>query len=107
LRGTRITLVMAGLLALVALSVGDSRAGAWSPRGFDGFVRPEPIVSPVKVFRDCQEIALCNGCKPVYKCRACEYKRTCTRGVCSWSDVCVWSPYMKVLPPGARIIRIR
>jgi hypothetical protein len=108
-RGTRITLVLAGLLALclVGISAFESYAGAWTPRGFAGFVHPEPIVSPVKVFRDCQEIALCTGCKPVYKCRSCEYKRTCTGGVCSWGDVCVWGPYVKVLPPNARIIRIR
>jgi len=108
-RGTRITLVLAGLLALclVGISAFESYAGAWTPRGFPGFVRPEPIVSPVKVFRDCQEIALCTGCKPVYKCRSCEYKRTCTGGICSWGDVCVWGPYVKVLPPNARIIRIR
>ena len=106
-RSTRITLVLAGLLALVALSFGDSRAGSWSPRGLEEGAAPAPIATPVKVFRDCQEIALCTGCKPVYKCRSCKYQKACSRGYCEWRDVCVWGPYVKVLPPNARIIRIR
>ena len=57
------------------------------------------------VWRDCQRIAICTGCRPVYKCRSCSYKRTCAGGVCGWGDVCVWGPYVKVLPRGARIIR--
>ncbi len=57
------------------------------------------------VWRDCQRIALCQGCRPVYKCRSCSYKRTCAGGICGWGDVCVWGPYVKVLPRGARIIR--
>ncbi len=55
-------------------------------------------------WKDCQEIAQCTGCRPVYKCRSCSYQRECVRGLCQWGDVCVWSPAMKVLPPGARII---
>lgn len=109
LRGTRITLFLAALLALclVGFSALEGYAGPWTPRGYAGFVRPEPIATPVKVWRDCQEIALCSGCRPVYKCRSCEYKRTCSGGLCSWGDVCVWGAYVKVLPPGARIIRAR
>ena len=57
------------------------------------------------VWRDCQRIAMCSGCRPVYKCRSCAYKRSCTAGVCGWGDVCVWGPYVKVLPRGARIIQ--
>jgi hypothetical protein len=57
------------------------------------------------VWRDCQRIAMCSGCRPVYKCRSCSYKRTCAGGICGWGDVCVWGPYVKVLPRGARIIR--
>ena len=57
------------------------------------------------VWRDCQRIAMCSGCRPVYKCRSCAYQRSCTAGVCGWGDVCVWGPYVKVLPRGARIIR--
>lgn len=104
-RIARITLALLGLLGLMALSFGDSRAGAWSPLGFEDAAAPAAIATPVKVWRDCQEIALCTGCKPQYKCRSCQYKRTCAGGLCSWGDVCVWGPYLKVLPPGARIIR--
>ncbi len=103
MRNARIALVLAGLLALSLGALGQ--AGAWSPSGFAGAVPPAPIATPARVFRDCQEIALCTGCKPVYKCRSCEYQRVCTRGVCEWRDVCVWGPYVKVLPPGARILR--
>jgi hypothetical protein len=108
-RISRITLVLAGLAALcfVALSALDGQAGAWSPQGFGEAAPPAPIATPAKVFRDCQEIALCTGCKAVYKCRSCTYQKSCAGGLCSWRDVCVWGPYVKVLPPGARIIRIR
>lgn len=107
MRSVRITFALLSLMALMALSLGDSRAGAWSPFGMEDAAHPAPIATPVKVWRDCQEIALCRGCQPRYKCRSCEYKRTCAGGVCSWGDVCVWGPYLKVLPPGARLIRIR
>jgi hypothetical protein len=107
LRYARIIWGFAGLAAfcLVALSAMDGKAGMVSPGG--AAAQHEPLVTPVKVWRECQEIALCTGCKPRYKCRSCEYKRTCTRGLCSWNDVCAWSPFMKVLPRGARIIRLR
>lgn len=103
MRKARVALVLAGLLASSLAALGQ--AGAWSPAGFGDAVPHAPIATPAKVFRDCQEIALCTGCKSVYKCRSCEYQRVCTRGVCEWRDVCVWGPYVKVLPPGARIIR--
>jgi hypothetical protein len=61
--------------------------------------------TPVAVWKDCQAIARCTGCKPVYRCRSCSYQRTCQGGVCGWGDVCVWGPYVKVLPRGARIVR--
>ena len=57
------------------------------------------------VWKDCQRIALCTGCRPVFRCRSCQYQRSCQGGVCGWGDVCVWGPYVKVLPRGARIIR--
>ena len=59
------------------------------------------------VWKDCQRIAMCSGCRPVYKCRSCSYQRTCAGGICGWGDVCVWGPYLKVLPRGARIIQVR
>jgi hypothetical protein len=57
------------------------------------------------VWKDCQRVALCEGCRPVYRCRSCSYQRTCQGGRCGWGDVCVWGPYVRVLPRGARIIR--
>jgi hypothetical protein len=62
------------------------------------------IEAEARVWKDCQRIARCTGCRPVYKCRSCEYQRSCAGGQCGWIDVCVWGPYVKVLPRGARII---
>lgn len=107
MRTARISLVLAGLLALsaVALSAMDRSAGAFSL--FGDVVRPAPIATPVKIYKDCQAIAFCNGCRTVYKCRSCNYRKVCNRGLCEWRDICVWGPYVRVLPPGARIIRVR
>lgn len=107
MRITRIILGLAGLIALglVAFAAFDGEAGAWFPRGLSDMGQPAPMATPVKAFRDCQEIARCSGCRPVYKCRSCKYQKRCYRGLCEWRDVCVWGPYVKVLPPGARIIR--
>ena len=106
LRTARITLALIGLLALVALSIEDGRALTLGPQGMER-TAPAPIATPIKAFRDCQEIARCSGCRPVYKCRSCTYQRVCYRRLCEWRDVCVWGPYRKVLQPNARIIRIR
>ncbi|MGB5833805.1 MAG: hypothetical protein WBG92_17700, partial [Thiohalocapsa sp.] len=97
---------LVGLLALIALSMLWGEAEAVSPMGLER-AETVPIATPVKAFRDCQEIARCTGCKPVYRCRSCTYQRACTRGFCEWRDVCVWGPYVKVLPRDGRIIRIR
>lgn len=98
-------LASAGLLAacLFALPASEGRAGA--PGDIGSALQHQPLVTPVLVWRDCQRIAMCTGCRPVYKCRSCAYKRQCFRGRCQWGDVCVWGPYLKVLPRGARIIR--
>jgi hypothetical protein len=79
---------LAGLLAagFVALTAGEASALKW---------------------KDCQEIAECTGCRPVYKCRSCSYQRQCIRGLCQWGDVCVWSPALKYLPRGTRIIQVQ
>jgi hypothetical protein len=108
-RIVRITLGLAGLaaLCLAALVALDGTAGAVPPGASRDAVHTPKLAMPVKVWRDCQEIAFCEGCKPRYKCRSCTYQKACSRGYCEWRDVCVWSPFMKVLPPGARIIRIR
>ncbi|HUU66068.1 MAG TPA: hypothetical protein VMW57_02145 [Methyloceanibacter sp.] len=107
MRYARMLLVLVGLVALglVALSALDGEAGVWSPRGLSEAGQPAPMATPVAVWKDCQEIARCSGCQPVYKCRSCTYQRTCARGLCSWGDVCVWGPYVKVLPRGARFLR--
>jgi hypothetical protein len=106
LRYTRISLALAGLVALglVALPAPEAKAGAIMHYG-TGVALTHALWSPVAVWKDCQEIALCTGCKPVYKCRSCTYQRTCAGGLCRWGDVCVWGPAVKVLPRGARIIR--
>ena len=77
-----------GLLAVgfLALAAGEAKAIVW---------------------KDCQKIAMCTGCAPSYRCRSCTYQRTCQGGICGWGDVCVWGPYLKVLPRGARIIQVR
>jgi hypothetical protein len=79
---------LAGLLAacVMALPAGEAKAIVW---------------------KDCQKIAMCTGCKPSYRCRSCSYQRTCQGGICGWGDVCVWGPYLRVLPRGARIIEVR
>jgi len=57
-----------------------------------------------RVWKDCQRIAMCTGCQPAYRCRSCTYQKTCKYGLCEWGEVCVWGPYLRVLPRGARII---
>ena len=106
MRKTRMTFALVGLLALSALFGAGAQVWAWGPAGFEA-PPPPPMATPVKAFRECQEIARCSGCRPVYKCRSCTYQRVCSRGRCEWRDVCVWGPARKVLPQGARIIRVR
>ena len=93
-----------GLVLCVLISAG----AVWSA-GAVSLPRTEPAplsnaVIPVKVWRDCQRIARCSGCKPVYRCRSCQYQRTCDGGRCGWADVCVWGPYLPLAPKGVRII---
>ena len=100
-----LALALAGLLALGLgmLAERDAQAGGF---GRIGSASEAPkLYTPVLKFKDCQRVALCEGCAPLFRCRSCEYKRTCDGGVCGWGDVCVWGPYVKVLPRGARIIR--
>lgn len=78
---------------------------AASPTSIVSALPHQPLATPIKVWKDCQEIAMCTGCKPVYRCRSCSYQRTCQGDRCGWGDVCVWGPYVKVLPRGARIFR--
>ncbi|MGV1015599.1 MAG: hypothetical protein ACOYB4_11575 [Methyloceanibacter sp.] len=105
MRKAWLMLILAGLMAAgygTFLS-GDVRAAPLMPIASP--LQPEPLWTPVRVWKDCQAIAMCTGCRPVYRCRSCTYKLTCRARQCSWGDVCVWGPYVKVLPRGARIIR--
>ena len=54
------------------------------------------------IWKDCQRIAMCTGCAPRYRCRSCQYQRTCQGGVCGWGGVWVWGPDRRGLRRGAR-----
>ena len=100
-------LVLAGLLVacLGALSGTDVKADMAG--GLGGALPHQSLLTPVRIWRECQAVAMCTGCRPVYHCRSCSYQRTCPYGICQWGDVCVWGPYVRVLPRGARIIRVQ
>lgn len=100
-------LIALALAAVVAIGLGmvakrDAQAGAFGQLG--SAVETQPLYTPVLKFKDCQRVALCTGCKPVFRCRSCEYRRTCEAGRCFWGEVCEWGPYVRTLPRGARII---
>lgn len=100
--GLFLALVLA--LSLGALLPGEVTAGAPTAGTMAGAVQHQSPVVPVLVWRDCQRIARCNGCKAVFRCRSCTYQRVCPRrGPCEWSDVCVWGPYIPVAPRGVPI----
>jgi hypothetical protein len=105
MRKTLITLALAGLMAACLGALPGTDASAGMPGEVGSALQPEPLWTPVLIWKDCQRIALCTGCRAVYKCRSCSYQRTCAGGICGWGDVCVWGPYLRVLPRGARIIR--
>lgn len=98
-------LILAGLMAagFGLFASFDTRAA--SPTALSSALQHQSLLTPAKVWKDCQAIAMCTGCRPVYRCRSCTYQRTCQGGRCGWGDVCVWGPYVKVLPRGARILR--
>ena len=82
----------------------------WLMLGLGGLVAAGALALPAGdadalIWKDCQRIAMCTGCAPRYRCRSCQYQRTCQGGVCGWGDVCVWGPYLRVLPRGARIVQ--
>ena len=105
MRKALLTVIMAGLMAACLFTLPATEARTGAPGDIGAALQHEPIFTPVLVWRDCQRIAMCSGRRPVFKCRSCSYRRTCAGGICGWGDVCVWGPYMKVLPRGARIIR--
>lgn len=99
-----LALALAGLVAvgLGMLAERGAQAGAFGQLG--SAVEAQKLYTPVVKIRDCQRVALCTGCTPVFRCRSCDYKRSCEAGRCFWGEVCVWGPYVKTLPRGARII---
>jgi hypothetical protein len=96
--------VLAALLAvlLVGPLVSNTKAIAATPGGLNGLPH-QSLVQPVIVWRDCQRIARCYGCRPVFHCRTCSYQRQCRRGPCQWGDVCVWGPFVPVAPRGVPV----
>ena len=104
MRKALLTLGLAGLLAACLLALPAIKASAVALPDLRGALQHETPVTPVRVWKDCQRIARCSGCRPVFRCRSCEYRRSCAGGVCGWGDVCVWGPYVRVLPRGARIL---
>jgi hypothetical protein len=100
-------LISALLLAvsLGAMPAEQARAGSFLGGGLTNGLPHQSPVQPALVWRDCQRIARCNGCKPVFRCRSCTYQRQCSsrRRPCEWVDVCVWGPYLPVAPRGVRV----
>src|SRR5262245_7876242 len=107
MRKALIRLALAGLMVgcFGALSRTDVKADMAG--GLVGALPHQSSATPVRMSKDCQAIAMCTGCQPLYRCRSCSYRRTCTAGICGWGDVCVWGPYVRILPRGARIIRVQ
>ena len=97
--------VLAPLLAvlLVGPLASNTKATAATPGELNGLPH-QSLVQPVIVWRDCQRIARCYGCRPVFHCRTCSYQRQCPRrGPCQWGDVCVWGPFVPVAPRGVPV----
>jgi hypothetical protein len=92
-------------VALVSASpASDAKAGAATASGVAGALQHQTLVRPVIVWRDCQRIARCYGCKPVFHCRTCTYQRQCPRrGPCQWGDICTWGPFLPVAPRGVPV----
>jgi hypothetical protein len=99
-------LLCALFFALIAVGppAPEAKAAAAVVGSLAGAVPHQTLVQPALVWRDCQRIARCNGCRPVYHCRSCSYQRQCPRrGPCQWGDICVWGPYLPVAPRGVPI----
>ncbi|MCJ7598452.1 MAG: hypothetical protein MUO41_07475 [Methyloceanibacter sp.] len=100
-----LALVFACLLGVVVsyLPAGDAKAGLSSVPNVSATLQHQNLVTPARVWRDCQRIARCNGCTPVYRCRSCSYQKQCYGRLCEWGDVCVWGPYIPLAPKGVRV----
>jgi hypothetical protein len=106
MRKSVVGLVLAFLFAalLGAAPMSDTEAGAATAGGVAGALQHQTLVQPVIVWRDCQRIARCYGCKPVFHCRTCTYQRQCPgRGPCQWGDICTWGPFLPVAPRGVPV----
>ena len=101
----KLALICLMAIGLWALTPSGAMAGAFEPGGIGAVAEPQPLWTKVLVWRDCQRIARCTGCQPVYHCRSCSYQKSCSRGLCEWGDVCVWGPYLPLAPKGVRIIQ--
>ena len=73
MRRSLVGLVLALLLAtlLGTEPATDAKAGAAMAGGVASSLQHQSLVQPVIVWRDCQRIARCYGCQPVYHCRTC------------------------------------
>jgi len=97
-----LTFLVVALFGTVVVS--DATAGTQMSGAVASGVAHQSLVQPVIVWRDCQRIARCYGCRPVFHCRTCTYQRQCLRrGPCQWGDVCVWGPFLPVAPRGVRV----
>jgi len=97
-----LTFLVVALFGTVVVS--DAKAGTQMSGAVASGVAHQSLVQPVIVWRDCQRIARCYGCRPVFHCRTCTYQRQCLRrGPCQWGDVCVWGPFLPVAPRGVRV----
>jgi hypothetical protein len=99
-------LICALLFALIVVGppASEVKAAGVAAGSMADAVQHQTLVQPALVWRDCQRIARCNGCRPVYRCRSCSYQRQCPRrGPCQWGDICVWGPYLPVAPRGVPI----
>lgn len=88
---------------LSILTAGGAKAGLSSAPNISVTLQQQTLVIPAKVWRDCQRIARCHGCAPVYRCRSCSYEKKCYGRLCEWGDVCVWGPYIPLAPKGVRV----
>jgi len=100
--GLVLVLLVTAMLGMTP--TGDATADTSMAGSVADALQHQSLVQPVRVWRDCQRIARCYGCRPVYHCRTCSYQRQCPRrGPCQWGDVCVWGPYLPLAPRGVPI----
>jgi hypothetical protein len=106
MRKSVVGLIPAFLFAVLigASHASEAGAGTATAGGVAGALQHQTLVQPVIVWRDCQRIARCYGCKPVFHCRTCAYQRQCPRrGPCQWGDICTWGPFLPVAPRGVPV----